>query len=131
MIGYVSDTYLQNGTSGGLIHQEHKQYYGLTATGGGITIYPVANDTVYGNADGSDARETQYSYTLYSGTAAINKQRGDSWVHGSMAMTLFNTIVPPNGQSDQWTYCSPSASAGPTAFRERQNLPSMTGRSSR
>jgi prepilin-type N-terminal cleavage/methylation domain-containing protein/prepilin-type processing-associated H-X9-DG protein len=51
-----------------------------------------------------------------SGTGTVNKQRGDSWVHGSMAMTLFNTIVPPNGEFDEWTYCSPSASAGPTSY---------------
>jgi prepilin-type processing-associated H-X9-DG protein len=51
-----------------------------------------------------------------SGSAKINKQRGDSWFHGSMAMTLFNTIVPPNGENVQWTYCSPSASAGPSSF---------------
>src|SRR5665213_1476368 len=67
--GYLEDSSIQDGTSGTPIHQEHKQYY--TLSGGGIVISPVASDTMYGNADGTDARETQYSYTLYSGTAAI------------------------------------------------------------
>ena len=49
-------------------------------------------------------------------TTNNNKQRGDSWVHGAMAMTLFNTIVPPNGVYLEWSYCSPNSSAGPTAF---------------
>ena len=38
-------------------------------------------------------------------------QRGDSWAHGSMAMTLFNTVITPNGASNQWTYCSDTAGA--------------------
>jgi prepilin-type N-terminal cleavage/methylation domain-containing protein/prepilin-type processing-associated H-X9-DG protein len=45
-----------------------------------------------------------------SGSASIDIQRGDSWLHGSMAMTLFNTIVPPNGEANQWTYCSATGS---------------------
>jgi prepilin-type N-terminal cleavage/methylation domain-containing protein/prepilin-type processing-associated H-X9-DG protein len=43
-------------------------------------------------------------------------QRGDSWVHGSMAMTLFNTVVVPNGESDQWTYCSDTGSGSASRF---------------
>jgi prepilin-type N-terminal cleavage/methylation domain-containing protein/prepilin-type processing-associated H-X9-DG protein len=35
----------------------------------------------------------------------IDKQRGDSWAIGGMAMTLFNTVVPPNGSSSEWAYC--------------------------
>ena len=40
------------------------------------------------------------------GTITNDGQRGDNWVHGAMAMTLFNTVVTPNGESDQWSYCS-------------------------
>jgi prepilin-type N-terminal cleavage/methylation domain-containing protein/prepilin-type processing-associated H-X9-DG protein len=44
-------------------------------------------------------------------TTAVDIQRGDSWQQGGMCMTLFNTIVPPNGQNDQWAYCSNSSGA--------------------
>jgi prepilin-type N-terminal cleavage/methylation domain-containing protein/prepilin-type processing-associated H-X9-DG protein len=43
-------------------------------------------------------------------------QRGDSWMHGSMAMTLFNTAVVPNGVSQQWTYCSQTGSGSASRF---------------
>ena len=43
-------------------------------------------------------------------------QRGDSWVHGSMAMTLFNTVVTPNGEAIQWTYCSDTGSGSASRF---------------
>jgi prepilin-type N-terminal cleavage/methylation domain-containing protein/prepilin-type processing-associated H-X9-DG protein len=43
-------------------------------------------------------------------------QRGDSWVHGSMAMTLFNSVITPNGVSNQWTYCSDTGSGSASRF---------------
>ncbi|MBX6315696.1 MAG: DUF1559 domain-containing protein [Isosphaeraceae bacterium] len=47
-----------------------------------------------------------------SGSASsIDKQRGDSWAHGAMAMTLFNTVATPNAESDQWAYCSATSGA--------------------
>jgi prepilin-type N-terminal cleavage/methylation domain-containing protein/prepilin-type processing-associated H-X9-DG protein len=46
------------------------------------------------------------------GTAAPDLQRGDTWCQGAMCATLFNTIVPPNGQNDTWAYCSAVASGG-------------------
>jgi prepilin-type N-terminal cleavage/methylation domain-containing protein len=36
----------------------------------------------------------------------IDAQRGANWAHGAMAFTLFNTVVTPNDQQDQWTHCS-------------------------
>ena len=38
-------------------------------------------------------------------------QRGDSWQQGGMCMTLFTTVVPPNGQNDAWAYCSNGSGA--------------------
>jgi prepilin-type processing-associated H-X9-DG protein len=46
----------------------------------------------------------------------VDVQRGDSWVHGSMAMTLFNTVVPPNGENDSWTYCANTGSGSASQF---------------
>jgi prepilin-type N-terminal cleavage/methylation domain-containing protein/prepilin-type processing-associated H-X9-DG protein len=42
-------------------------------------------------------------------TTFIDQQRGQNWAHGCMAMTLFNTVVPPN--STKWTHCGLNASS--------------------
>jgi prepilin-type N-terminal cleavage/methylation domain-containing protein/prepilin-type processing-associated H-X9-DG protein len=44
-------------------------------------------------------------------SSAVDAQRGDSWQQGAMCMTLFNTVVTPNGQNDTWAYCSNSSGA--------------------
>jgi prepilin-type processing-associated H-X9-DG protein len=41
---------------------------------------------------------------------SIDFQRGDNWVQGAMCATLFNTIVTPNGEADEWAYCSATGS---------------------
>jgi len=38
-------------------------------------------------------------------TTTPDLQRGDNWCQGAMCATLFNTIVPPNGEADEWAYC--------------------------
>jgi prepilin-type N-terminal cleavage/methylation domain-containing protein/prepilin-type processing-associated H-X9-DG protein len=43
-------------------------------------------------------------------STSIDIQRGDNWVQGAMCATLFNTIVTPNGESDEWAYCSATGS---------------------
>jgi prepilin-type processing-associated H-X9-DG protein len=48
--------------------------------------------------------------TAWSTAPSIDLQRGDNWVQGAMCATLFNTIVPPNGQADEWAYCSATPS---------------------
>jgi prepilin-type N-terminal cleavage/methylation domain-containing protein/prepilin-type processing-associated H-X9-DG protein len=42
---------------------------------------------------------------LPGGSGSPDIQRGDCWTQGAMCSTLFNTVVTPNGQSDEWTYC--------------------------
>jgi prepilin-type N-terminal cleavage/methylation domain-containing protein/prepilin-type processing-associated H-X9-DG protein len=39
-------------------------------------------------------------------------QRGDNWSHGSLAISLFNTIVPPNYANGSFSYCSSIGSGG-------------------
>jgi prepilin-type N-terminal cleavage/methylation domain-containing protein/prepilin-type processing-associated H-X9-DG protein len=47
-----------------------------------------------------------------SGNAGnVDLQRGENWAHGSMAMNMFNTIVPPNAYNDTWTHCGLNASS--------------------
>jgi prepilin-type processing-associated H-X9-DG protein len=49
---------------------------------------------------------------------SIDRQRGENWAHGCMAMTLFNTIATPNAYQDEWTHCS---SVGSTALADLSN----------
>ena len=51
-----------------------------------------------------------------SGNPTIDKQRGDAWATGGMAMTLFNTVVPPNGSNDAWAYCGQNGSGTMATF---------------
>jgi prepilin-type N-terminal cleavage/methylation domain-containing protein/prepilin-type processing-associated H-X9-DG protein len=44
----------------------------------------------------------------------IDAQRGDTWSTGGMPMTLFNTVVTPNGASRLWSYCD-RANSGTTS----------------
>ena len=41
-----------------------------------------------------------------SGT--LNTARGNYWFHGTLAQTLFNTVLTPNSQAYPWAYCSSS-----------------------
>jgi prepilin-type N-terminal cleavage/methylation domain-containing protein/prepilin-type processing-associated H-X9-DG protein len=43
-------------------------------------------------------------------------QRGENWAHGSMCMTLFNTVGTPNLNGDQWTYCARIGSGSRSDF---------------
>jgi prepilin-type N-terminal cleavage/methylation domain-containing protein/prepilin-type processing-associated H-X9-DG protein len=89
-----------------------QQYIGLT----GVSIPAAALQfNVASNPTG-----------VQSGIAACNAawaagkspdiQRGDSWLHGSMAMTLFNSVITPNGAANQWTYCSDTGSGSASRF---------------
>jgi prepilin-type processing-associated H-X9-DG protein len=44
-------------------------------------------------------------------TTYIDQQRGENWAHGSMAMSMFNTVAPPNVYNDTWTHCGLNASS--------------------
>ena len=49
-------------------------------------------------------------------TSGLDKQRGENWAHGCMAMTLFNTIATPNAYNQSWTHCSSIGSTALAAF---------------
>jgi prepilin-type N-terminal cleavage/methylation domain-containing protein/prepilin-type processing-associated H-X9-DG protein len=51
-----------------------------------------------------------------AGTATIDKQRGDAWATGGLAMTLFNTVATPNAYNDTWAYCGNSGSGTMATF---------------
>jgi prepilin-type N-terminal cleavage/methylation domain-containing protein/prepilin-type processing-associated H-X9-DG protein len=55
-------------------------------------------------------------------TSGLDKQRGENWAHGCMAMTLFNTVATPNAFNDSWTHCS---SIGSTALAALSNSDSL------
>ncbi len=67
--GYQYDTQIQQGQQGTLIPQEKFQYFAHTANG--ITVNPLATDTVYRNTDGTGGETTSYSYTYFAGTVQM------------------------------------------------------------
>lgn len=60
---------------------------------------------VFNNPAGVKAGIAACSQTWNNLTKTPDLQRGDNWCQGAMCATLFNTIVPPNGESDEWAYC--------------------------
>jgi RHS repeat-associated protein len=70
--GYEEAEFIQQGQSGTPILQSSTQYFAHAA--GGITVYPVASDTVYRNTDGTGAETTNYAYTWYAGTVGVQSQ---------------------------------------------------------
>jgi RHS repeat-associated protein len=67
--GYLQDTKVQQGQQGTAILQDTKQYF--THTASGVTVNPLASDTVYRNTDGTGAETTSYAYTYFSGTTQV------------------------------------------------------------
>jgi RHS repeat-associated protein len=67
--GYQQDTQIEHGQLGTPILQESMQYYAHSANG--ITVDPLANDTVYRNTDGTGAETTTYTYDWYPGTVQM------------------------------------------------------------
>jgi prepilin-type N-terminal cleavage/methylation domain-containing protein/prepilin-type processing-associated H-X9-DG protein len=70
---------------------------------------------VFTNAAGVQSG-IQACTAAWSAGSSPDIQRGDSWMHGSMAMTLFNAVVVPNGESNEWTYCSQTGSGSASRF---------------
>jgi prepilin-type N-terminal cleavage/methylation domain-containing protein/prepilin-type processing-associated H-X9-DG protein len=74
----------------------------------GVTAVPTAalQTNAFNNASGVMSGITACNTTWgNNGTYGVDKQRGDAWATGGMAMTLFNTIAPPNSSNDSWAYC--------------------------
>jgi RHS repeat-associated protein len=64
--GYMDQTAIQRGETGTSVPQETLDY--IARTGGSVTIYPVADSTVYRNTDGTGGETTSTAYTWFSGT---------------------------------------------------------------
>jgi prepilin-type N-terminal cleavage/methylation domain-containing protein/prepilin-type processing-associated H-X9-DG protein len=47
-----------------------------------------------------------------AGTATLAVSRGSAWSSGAMAMTLFNTVAPPNAEANDWASCGGNDSIG-------------------
>jgi prepilin-type N-terminal cleavage/methylation domain-containing protein/prepilin-type processing-associated H-X9-DG protein len=75
----------------------------------GVPLQTGPNGAIQANAFnnpiGVRAGIAQCSQTWNTLTKTPDLQRGDNWCQGAMCATLFNTIVPPNGESDEWAYC--------------------------
>lgn len=49
-------------------------------------------------------------------TGTIERQRGENWAHGCLAMSMFNTLATPNAFNDDWTHCSAIGSGARAAL---------------
>lgn len=66
MAGYLAARKLREGSSGTPVLLQTLEY--ATHTVGGITVHPIASETVYRNDNGTDAITTTYASTYHSGT---------------------------------------------------------------
>jgi RHS repeat-associated protein len=71
VLGYYKDAKIQQGELGSTITLRADNYFLRSATSG--TVYPLANDTLYANTDGTGARTTSYGYTWY-GVSLMTKE---------------------------------------------------------
>jgi len=69
--GYLDEVAIQRGESGTSILQGRTNYY--SRTGGSMTVYPVADATVYRNTNGTGGQTTSYGWTWLSGTVMPEK----------------------------------------------------------
>ncbi|MFL5245944.1 MAG: RHS repeat domain-containing protein [Gemmataceae bacterium] len=67
--GYTQDTKIKQGSAGTSILQNTVQYF--LHTGNGISVSPIATNTVYRGTDGTGAETTSYSYTWFTGTTQM------------------------------------------------------------
>jgi YD repeat-containing protein len=69
--GYMKDHKVENGYAGTPILLDSTQYISHTDSNS-ITVYVVANSSVYRNTNGTGAETTSYAYTWYSGTNEVD-----------------------------------------------------------
>jgi prepilin-type N-terminal cleavage/methylation domain-containing protein/prepilin-type processing-associated H-X9-DG protein len=71
---------------------------------------------VFNSPDGVRAGFAACNAAWTAGTKTPDKQRGDAWATGGMAMTLFNTVATPNAYNDTWAYCGRDGSGTMASF---------------
>lgn len=69
--GYVQFTKVQQGTSGSPVKQSETTYFERTA--GAVTIYPVAESTIFRHDDGTGGITTSFAYTWFTGTVQVEQ----------------------------------------------------------
>ena len=69
-----------------------------------IQTYEVYDASTLGLANIQAAM--QACSAAWQAGGGLDVQRGENWAHGSMCMTLFNTVAPPNANGDNWAYCA-------------------------
>jgi prepilin-type processing-associated H-X9-DG protein len=98
--------------------QLHQKLIGLNTVS---ALSPSLLQNAQTNVQLTLAGVTACNQAWNSGSGVLDKQRGENWAHGCMAMTLFNTIVTPNQYNQNWTHCS---SIGSTALAALSNADS-------
>src|SRR6185312_12019236 len=80
---------------------------GVGCTGGNAQLYD-ANQNPAGILAGLQA-----CTTAWNASKGINEFRGIFWEVGSLGMTMFNTVVPPNSKQYSWGTCVNNTSGYP------------------
>jgi len=88
-------------------------------TVGGLTAFVLAD--AFQNPTNAIAGVQACNTAWSNKSGTIDRQRGENWAHGCMAMTLFNTVATPNQFGDEWTHCSSISS---TALSDLSNADS-------
>src|SRR5262249_16837322 len=93
--------------------QMRQKFIGLNSVGGltSSLLYDAEQNSPMALAGLNACRQ---AWTSASGS--LDKQRGENWAHGCMAMTLFNTVATPNAYSKEWTHCSSISSTALAAL---------------
>jgi prepilin-type N-terminal cleavage/methylation domain-containing protein/prepilin-type processing-associated H-X9-DG protein len=95
-----------NGNAGGLTRDQYKG--DGVATAGYCWNYDASSNANYYLNTALPMCNSLWNSigtTGSSSSATLGCNRGQFWAWGAEAMTLFNTIVPPNSQQYPWSYC--------------------------
>jgi prepilin-type N-terminal cleavage/methylation domain-containing protein/prepilin-type processing-associated H-X9-DG protein len=85
----------------------------IGAAGPAAQFYDASANQVAANAGIAGCNA---AWQAPQGGSGLDLQRGKTWIHGSMAFTMINTVNTPN--SVNWTYCSSTTSGSAATFGE-------------
>jgi prepilin-type N-terminal cleavage/methylation domain-containing protein/prepilin-type processing-associated H-X9-DG protein len=93
-------------TVGSTAARPRSKLVGLVGVGLPTGATGAVQFNAFNSPAGIKAGIAQCSQTWNTLAKTPDLQRGDNWCQGAMCATLFNTIVTPNGEADEWAYCS-------------------------
>ncbi len=114
--GTSSTIAMAESTVGNIAASPRSKLVGLVSVSLSTGAAGAIQFNAFNNPAGVLAGISQCTQSWSTLAKAPDLQRGDTWCQGGMCATLFNTIVPPNGQSDEWAYCGAVSSGACANF---------------